>query len=101
MADEHTAYSHRKATMLTSMELNWEKEDIDHNLPANQIWLTQFHDAMAEFTSHECYQNFIDHSQKDYLHAYYGKNLKRLVEVKNSVDPHNLFHFPQSIPVKL
>lgn len=36
-----------------------------------------------------------------YLAWYYGGNADRLVAVKASVDPTNVFHRPQSIPVTL
>lgn len=45
------------------------------------------------------YQNFIDPSQRDYLHAYYGDNLLRLRHVKRTYDSTNLFHYLQSIPM--
>ena len=101
VSDSETAYSHRQATMLTSVELNWKESDSRETVAKNQVWLNRFHEAMTEHTSDQCYQNFIDDSQKDYLHAYYGSNLPRLVGVKRAVDPHNVFHYPQSIPLTL
>ena len=64
-------------------------------------WIDSFHAAMQPFTSSFSYQNFIDISQTDYLTAYYGSNLPRLVQVKAKYDPGNLFRYPQSIPVFL
>ena len=57
--------------------------------------------AMEPLTSNESYQNFIDDSQGDWLRAYHGANLERLVAIKNALDPKGLFQFPQSIPRKL
>lgn len=101
VASTATAYSHRAATMLTSIELNWEAEDQGAALAANQAWIAAFHEAMAEHTSRECYQNFIDDTQTDFLRSYYGQNLERLVKVKRAVDPGNVFNYRQSIPVSL
>jgi FAD/FMN-containing dehydrogenase len=56
---------------------------------------------MRPFTSDQSYQNFIDGAERDYLRAYYGANLERLVEIKRKYDPSNLFRIPQSIPLSL
>ena len=55
---------------------------------------------MAPFTSDESYQNFLDEAQNDYLRAYYGANLDRLIAIKRRHDPQNIFHSPQSIPLR-
>lgn len=101
VASTATAYWHREASMVTSVELNWTAADDAAVVAVNEVWLARFHDDMAQYTSRQSYQNFIDAQQKNYLHAYYGGNLERLVRVKNEVDPKNVFNYPQSIPLKL
>jgi FAD/FMN-containing dehydrogenase len=98
--NHETAYSHRGASMLTSVELNWESKDSQESLDKNEEWLTRFHRELQDHTSSQCYQNFIDDSQTDYLRAYYGENLSRLVDVKRAVDPRNVFTYKQGIPVR-
>lgn len=98
--NDETAYSHRGATMLTSVELNWEHDDTQEVLDKNEDWLNRFHRDLEDLTSHQCYQNFIDDAESDYLHAYYGANLPRLIDVKTAVDPHNVFTYRQGIPVR-
>jgi FAD/FMN-containing dehydrogenase len=98
---EATAFAHRKALMLSSIDLDWTAEDDAGVVAANQAWLNRFHEAMRPFTSDQSYQNFIDEAETNYLRAYYGANLERLVEIKRKYDPDNLFRFPQSIPLSL
>jgi FAD/FMN-containing dehydrogenase len=96
-----TAYVHRAALMLSSIELEWTEADSVGTVARNEEWLAAFHEAMRPVTSERSYQNFIDPAQTDFLHAYYGANLPRLVQVKRRYDPDNLFSFPQGIPLAL
>jgi FAD/FMN-containing dehydrogenase len=96
-----TAFVHRKALMLSTIDLSWTPEDDEAAVRANQVWLDEFYAAMRPFTSDESFQNFIDEAETNYLRAYYGANLERLVEIKRKYDPDNLFRFPQSIPLSL
>lgn len=94
-----TAYCHRGAVMLTSIAMNWNSPLSPTEEQANLSWLRGFHERMAPFTSEESFQNFVDIAQPNYLRAYYGENLDRLIEVKRRHDPGNLFRFAQSLPV--
>jgi FAD binding domain-containing protein/berberine-like enzyme len=96
-----TAFVHRTPTMISSIELDWSPQDTIGTVQRNETWLAEFHAAMREYTSDEAYQNFMDEAQNDPLHAYYGANLPRLVEVKRRYDPENVFHFPGSVPLTL
>lgn len=93
------AFVHRGHAMLSSIELEWLPEDGAERIAENEEWLAAFHNEMEQYTSPFCYQNFIDPSQEDYLHAYYGDNLPQLQAVKRQYDPANLFHYPQAIPL--
>ena len=101
VAPEATAFVHRNALMLSAIDLAWTPEDDAALVAENEAWLDAFHTAMRPFTSDESFQNFIDGAEPDYLRAYYGTNLERLVEIKRRYDPGNLFRFPQSIPLSL
>ena len=93
-----TAFVHRGHTMLSSIELEWVPANDAAVLAENETWLAAFHEAMEPHTTPYCYQNFIDPSQKNYLNAYYGDNLKQLQAVKRQYDPADVFRYPQSIP---
>ncbi|KAG0229206.1 hypothetical protein BGW41_003146 [Actinomortierella wolfii] len=48
----------------------------------------------------ESYQNYMDTDLPEALLAYYGTaNLPRLKQIKKTVDPSNVFTFPQAIPL--
>lgn len=98
VAPDATAYVHRGALMITSIELDWGPGDSPETVDENLAWQTAFHLAMAPYESGQCYQNFIDPSESDFLQAYYGANLPRLMEVKRRYDPFNFFHYDQGVP---
>ncbi len=98
---EATAFVHREALMISAIELNWTAEDDAETIARNEEWLGAFHLAMRPHSSTECFQNFIDPDEANYLQAYYGENLTRLVEIKRRYDPNDVFHFSHSIPLAL
>jgi FAD/FMN-containing dehydrogenase len=60
-------------------------------------WLSDSHRAMRPYVSGYAYQNYIDVTQTDWQHAYYGSNYARLQSIRRAVDPHHYFNFPQAI----
>ncbi|KAG0013808.1 hypothetical protein BGZ82_002019 [Podila clonocystis] len=66
-------------------------------------WSDQFakelQDAYSSGEELEAYQNYIERDIPNGLQAYYGDNLSRLIEIKKTVDPNNVFVFPQAIPL--
>jgi len=61
----------------------------------------QFYKSLSNKTFPYCYANFVDYDLgKKYLFRYYGDHVDRLITIKQKYDPHNLFHWKQSIPVR-
>jgi FAD/FMN-containing dehydrogenase len=87
-----TAFPHRKA--IASVQYFAAGSDA-----SARTWVESTRASLAPAMTGEAYVNYADPQLSGYLHAYYGANLARLVQVKRRYDPHNLFHFPQSIPL--
>jgi FAD/FMN-containing dehydrogenase len=96
-----TAFIHRDALFLLVFGTSWGAEDSRRAVRANRRWIEEFYDAMQPYVSDQAYQNFIDPALRNWQQAYYGANFERLVEVKQSYDPDDVFHFAQSIPTQV
>ena len=69
---------------------------IDFQNPARQ-WVARSRACVHPWGSGRVYPNFPDPDLADWTEAYYGTNYERLVRVKRTYDPQNLFRFEQSL----
>lgn len=95
-----TAFAHRTAEFIAEGCATWHPGDPPSIVAATKAWQARLFDMLQPDFDGSAYQNFIDPTQEDWLQAYYGPNLDRLIEVKSAVDPENFFHNPQSIPTR-
>jgi FAD/FMN-containing dehydrogenase len=93
-----TAFVHRDALACAQYSTSFGGAPSPSLMAAAHSWLAQTQTAFAPYAQGS-YQNYIDPSLTNWAEAYYGSNLPRLKSVKQSVDPDDLFHFAQSIPL--
>ena len=94
-----TAFVHRDEFALIATETTWSATDSKALVGRGLDWVEGFAEALRPHVSGFAYQNFIDRSQRNWQHAYYGSNLERLMKVKRRYDPDDVFRFEQSIPL--
>ena len=83
----HTAFAHRGPLFCIQY----------YSGVATTGWVQQAWTKMRPFVSGKAYQNYIDPDLQGWEHAYYGANLARLRSIRQQVDPHHYFNFPQAI----
>jgi hypothetical protein len=93
-----TAFVHRGAAFLMDNETTWTARDSPRVVSANLDWVAGLYAALSPFGNGQAYQNFIDPALHGWEAAYYGQNLRRLMQVKRRYDPDNVFRFAQGIP---
>ena len=94
VASDATAFAYRDATFATVIAGMWP--DAADN-EANTKWVRDFYDATAPHSEEGGYVNFMADDDQDRIRANYGGNYDRLVEVKRTYDPDNLFRLNQNI----
>jgi FAD/FMN-containing dehydrogenase len=90
VAPQATAFAHRNT--LASIQYFAAGDAV-----SARKWVNASRATLAPATSGAAYVNYIDPDLANWQAAYYGSNLARLRQVKRQYDPHNLFHFAQSI----
>jgi hypothetical protein len=97
VASTDTAFVHRDKLACIQATYSWSSYAAASVISAGETWLTWLSaDVFNPATG--AYVNYIDPTLDDWQHAYYGKNLPRLMKVKRDYDPENHFSFAQSIP---
>jgi len=101
-APDDTAFVHRSSHWLMVVGLYWN--DIDRYAPGriatNLAWQKEFYADMLSAIGKDqsgAYQNFTDPTLQKWQTSYYGANYRRLAQIKDTVDPHRVFEFPQAL----
>jgi hypothetical protein len=100
-ATDATALPHRQARFLAQEFVTFKTALGDEALAANREWLKALWRHLRPAASGFAYINYIDPELEGWQQAYYGSNLPRLVQVKRTYDPDDVFRFPQSVPTSL
>jgi len=99
VAPGDTAFVHRGAIACAQYSITFPSASpAPSTVAAAKSWLDQTQSSFTPYAKGS-YQNYIDPSLPNWAQAYYGSNLPRLMKVKEAYDPHDVFHFAQSIPL--
>ena len=94
VAAQDTAFAYRDATFATVILASWSDPAVD----AERIqWVRDYYDATAPHSEPGGYINFMDDDDRSRIRDNYKGNYDRLVAVKRTYDPDNLFHINQNI----
>ena len=89
-----TAFAYRDANFATVIAGMWP-DPADNE--ANTAWVRDYYAATAPLSEEGGYINFMAGDDQERIKANYGGNYDRLVEVKRTYDPDNLFRVNQNI----
>jgi FAD/FMN-containing dehydrogenase len=89
-----TAFAYRDASFATVIAGMWP--DPAQN-EANIAWVRNYYDATAPHSEEGGYVNFMAEDDQARIKSNYKGNYERLVDVKRTYDPGNLFHLNQNI----
>jgi FAD/FMN-containing dehydrogenase len=92
-----TAYVHRDERFLVEHVAVVDPEATTATRTVARQWVTRSRACVHPWGSGRVYPNFPDPDLEDWASAYYGTNYERLVRVKRTYDPYNLFRFEQSL----
>jgi FAD/FMN-containing dehydrogenase len=94
VASDATAFAYREANFATVIAGMWPEPSQNE---ANIAWVRRYYEATAPLSEEGGYVNFMAADDQERIRANYGANYERLVSVKRTYDPDNLFHLNQNI----
>jgi FAD/FMN-containing dehydrogenase len=95
VGDEDTAYTHRSVDFDFLIASVWDDPEQDG---PNVAWAREINAAVEPFARQMVYVNYLGDEGEDRVRAAYGSaKYERLVSLKNTYDPTNLFHLNQNI----
>lgn len=97
LGESDTAFPHRGSVgFMIHYYAGWENSSATMQRVGA---MAAFYAGMRPHVPGKAYINYCDSELQNWPTAYWGSNLTRLKGVKRSVDPTNIFRFPQSIPL--
>ncbi len=99
VADDASAVPHRQTKFLAQEYVTFKTAISDSLIAANRKWLNGLWHGLRPAASGFAYVNYIDPDLSNSLPAYYGASLPRLIEVKQTYDPDNVFRSFQGVPI--
>jgi FAD/FMN-containing dehydrogenase len=98
LPEDHSAAGNRDAAVVLTITASWETSRDDE---ANIEWARTSWQEMRPFSTGGTYVNFLTEEEgTERIHAAYGKNYDRLVQIKAKWDPENLFRMNKNIPAQ-
>jgi len=94
VAPDATPYAHRDALYVMNVHTRWDEAAEDGKCVS---WAREFFDRATPYATGGVYVNFLTEDEAARVGAAYGQNFDRLMRVKKTYDPHNLFRQNQNI----
>jgi FAD/FMN-containing dehydrogenase len=91
-----TAFALREVPYVMNIIAEWHADDA-HQAERHMAWVRAFQRALLPFTLKGVYTNFLGDEGQEQVQASYAVNYERLVALKNTYDPGNIFHFNPNI----
>ncbi|HER20142.1 MAG TPA: FAD-binding oxidoreductase, partial [Chromatiales bacterium] len=89
-----TAYPHRDAQFIMNVHGRWSNASDDDKIIS---WSRDLFDKATPYATGGVYVNFMTEEEEDRVRQAYGKSYDRLVQLKNTYDPKNVFRMNQNI----
>ena len=99
-APEATAFVHRDQLFILDHTASVDPKAPETDKEAARAWVTRSWSGVHACASGQVYQNFTDPELDNWERAYYGQNLRHLIDVKARYDEDGFFRFRQSLPVR-